>query len=128
MSLQYIRKALSAGKAVLSEKPIATDTDAARRLVQEHAALQPRPVWFVGENFRFEPAFSEAGDLVRCIGPLKKMDLVGNMGMRPGNPCALSTGSDLPQTTEVHRMDSLPHGSARVDTCAASAAVHARTW
>lgn len=106
--MQYIRKALVAGKAVLSEKPIATSTDVARDLVQAHAALEPRPVWFVGENFRFEPGFSEAARLVGHIGPLKKMDLVGNMGMRPGNPCALSDHSATLPTQQHARSHVAP--------------------
>jgi hypothetical protein len=42
-----------------------------------------RPVWFVGENFRFEKAFDAAGELVKEIGPVLKIDLVADVSLPP---------------------------------------------
>lgn len=50
-----VRKALSAGKHVLSEKPIAPDVQTAQSLLNyyEEVAAQKTIIWAVGENFRF---------------------------------------------------------------------------
>ena len=50
---RYVLQALAAGKAVLSEKPIAHTVAAGRRLV-EAAARFPSP-WLVAENYAFLP-------------------------------------------------------------------------
>jgi predicted dehydrogenase len=59
-----VEKALTAGKHVLSEKPIAPGCAAGEALVQL-AAQRPRQVWMVGENWRYEEAFWRAGELVK---------------------------------------------------------------
>ncbi|KAF4949861.1 hypothetical protein FGADI_8605 [Fusarium gaditjirri] len=50
---QLIRKALSARKHVLSEKPIAQDTETAMDLIQWYNSQSNPPIWAVAENFRF---------------------------------------------------------------------------
>jgi predicted dehydrogenase len=60
-----VERALRAGKHVLSEKPIAPDVATARALLQVSAA-HPGQVWMVGENWRYEEAFVEAGNLIRA--------------------------------------------------------------
>lgn len=51
-----IKKALEAGKHVLSGKPIAKDVKTANGLLSWYNAFKPKPkkpLWAVGENFRF---------------------------------------------------------------------------
>ncbi len=58
-----VKRALAAGKHVISEKPIAPDVMAGRALVdryRDHAAQ----IWMVAENWRYEDAFVQAADLV----------------------------------------------------------------
>ncbi|MEX1021392.1 MAG: Gfo/Idh/MocA family oxidoreductase [Litorilinea sp.] len=60
-----VERALKAGKHVLSEKPIAPDPATAQQLLAV-AARHPDQVWMVGENWRYEEAFIEAGNLIRA--------------------------------------------------------------
>jgi predicted dehydrogenase len=53
-----IRKALLAGKHVLSEKPIAPTAAAARELIALHAERAASCLWGIAENFRCGPIFS----------------------------------------------------------------------
>lgn len=58
-----VERALRAGKHVLSEKPIAPTVATAEALL-EVSAHHPGQVWMVGENWRYEDAFAEAGNLI----------------------------------------------------------------
>jgi predicted dehydrogenase len=54
---RYVLRALAAGKAVLSEKPLAPSLDAGRRLLKAAEPFRRRgPAWMVAENWRFLPA------------------------------------------------------------------------
>src|SRR3954462_10682450 len=50
---KYVLAALRAGKAVLSEKPIAASVDAGQKLLK--AAARFEAPWLVGENYAFMP-------------------------------------------------------------------------
>lgn len=77
--LQYVLRALAAGKSVLSEKPVASSVADARAAVEAYtqmrACFRTPPVWFVAENFRFEEVFVEAARLVPRLGFLLRLDL-----------------------------------------------------
>lgn len=59
--------ALSAGKHVISEKPIAPTREAAEHLIARYAD-HPDQVWMVGENWRYEAAFEQAAWVVHTGG------------------------------------------------------------
>ncbi|KAI0265360.1 oxidoreductase family protein [Gloeopeniophorella convolvens] len=62
-----VRRALRAGKHVLSEKPVAPDVAGAIALIREYEATY-RPqglVWRVAENWEFEPVYQAAAAAVR---------------------------------------------------------------
>lgn len=64
-----IKKALAAGKHVLSEKPIAPDVETAHRLIDYHH--QPTiggVLWGVGENFRFWDSVHKAVRILKDMG------------------------------------------------------------
>ena len=61
----FIKRALAAGKHVLSEKPIAPDVDAAIELLQWYETTRRREIWSVGENFRFMKSFHAAEQQIR---------------------------------------------------------------
>eukprot|EP00892_Ulva_mutabilis_P009484 jgi/Ulvmu1/6908/UM031_0115.1 len=79
IALQYVLRALAAGKSVLSEKPVASSVADARAAVEAYAKMRAcfraPPVWFVAENFRFEEVFVEAARLVPRLGFLLRLDL-----------------------------------------------------
>ncbi|KAL3455861.1 hypothetical protein BJX64DRAFT_297162 [Aspergillus heterothallicus] len=67
-----IKKALAAGKHVMSEKPIAPDVETAEELIEYHDRLaqqQSKPVlWAVGENFRFWNPVQRAAGILKQMG------------------------------------------------------------
>jgi predicted dehydrogenase len=69
---KFIRKAIAAGKHVLSEKPIAKDVATAAELFewyQQHVGQQSA-TWSVAENFRFLESLQYAAQQVSSIGRL----------------------------------------------------------
>jgi predicted dehydrogenase len=66
---EVIKAALTAGKSVLSEKPIAADIAKAEDLIKFHKQLGPKaPIWSVAENFRFLDATVYAANEIQKIG------------------------------------------------------------
>ncbi len=58
-----VEQALDSGKHILSEKPIAPDIASAQALIARYDRAK---VWMVGENYRYEPTFLQAADLLRA--------------------------------------------------------------
>jgi len=58
-----VRRALDAGKHVISEKPVAPDVATGRALLAHYAEHADR-VWMVGENYRYEPTYLRAAEIV----------------------------------------------------------------
>ena len=86
-----VEVALSAGKHVISETPIAPDLAPARPLLDVYATtrvLFPGQQWMVGENWRYEPAFVAAARLIRA-GAI-------------GRPITFHWAFSLPMTPESH--------------------------
>ncbi|KAK4107837.1 oxidoreductase-like protein [Canariomyces notabilis] len=64
-----VKKALKAGKHVLSEKPIADDIKGAQDLLAFYDALGAnKPLWAVAENFRYMESLQYAAERVTEIG------------------------------------------------------------
>ncbi|KAK0707953.1 oxidoreductase-like protein [Lasiosphaeris hirsuta] len=64
-----IEKAIKAGKHVLSEKPIAADVEAAKKLISWYGSLgAAAPIWAVAENFRFIESLDYAAAKVSGFG------------------------------------------------------------
>ena len=83
-----IKKALSAGKHVLSEKPIAEDVGTAERLIEWYRSTRREELWSVAENFRFLPGIILAADELRAIGgryvTLNLSALIASRAICPG--------------------------------------------
>jgi predicted dehydrogenase len=81
-----IRKALDAGKHVLSEKPIAPSVAEARALLgyyRKATSAHPGVIWAVAENFRFWPTVNRAAELLRQLGGALlsfKVDVYNHVG------------------------------------------------
>lgn len=82
-----IDMAFAAGKHVVSEKPIAPDVAAGKRLIRIHSN-HPQQVWMVAENFRFEPAFQRASEVIQSgeIGKVITAQWSLYLPTRHGNP------------------------------------------
>ena len=63
-----IKRAIAAGKHVLSEKPIAKDVQEAVQLIRWFNDRAQGEVWSVGENFRFFEPLDFAAQQVRKMG------------------------------------------------------------
>lgn len=89
--MQYVLKALAAGKAVLSEKPVSACFADAKQAIEASRSftrpLYPKPLWFVAENFRFESVFEEAARLVPLCGGVSRVDLVAEAPLNHWYAC-----------------------------------------
>jgi predicted dehydrogenase len=65
---RLIQKALKAGKHVLSEKPIAKNTEIAKELIQYYGSQSNGLIWAVAENFRFNQSLGYAESKIRTMG------------------------------------------------------------
>ncbi|CAG8111674.1 unnamed protein product [Penicillium olsonii] len=70
---EFIKKALLAGKHVLSEKPIAKDVATAQELLQWYKSTidTSKVFWAVGENFRYLTKFIFAAEQASKLGKVK---------------------------------------------------------
>lgn len=109
---EVVLKALAAGKHVLSEKPIAKDVatgiDLVRKYVSEY--LPKGLVWRVAENYEYEPAYREAGQLVRGgqIGRVISFSATGFVPSSKGNKNYKTDWRTVPDVSQF-RMPSHQH-------------------
>jgi predicted dehydrogenase len=68
-SPDLIRKALEAGKNVISEKPIAPTVESAKNLLEIYREQRQSKqlLWVVGENFRFWNSVNRAAKILRDL-------------------------------------------------------------
>jgi predicted dehydrogenase len=65
---EVIKRAIAAGKHVLSEKPIAKDVETAEELIRWYEEQHCEKLWSVGENFRFFEPLAFGAEQVRKMG------------------------------------------------------------
>lgn len=83
----FIKRALLAGKHVLSEKPIAKDIATARELLQWYQAnIDANKVfWAVGENFRYMSKYIYAAEQVQKLGSIRNFRVNVQNFIKPDN-------------------------------------------
>ncbi|KAI3992208.1 hypothetical protein MKX01_021616 [Papaver californicum] len=82
---------LSAGKHVFQEKPAASAVSEAETAISHYRSLcanslPHRPIWAVGDNYRFEPAFVECKNLLKEIGDMMSVQIMVEGSMNSSNP------------------------------------------
>jgi predicted dehydrogenase len=84
---EFIKKALLAGKHVLSEKPIAKDVATAQELLKWcKSNIDTRKVfWAVAENFRYMKKFLFAAEQVQKLGKVQNFRVNVHSLMDKGN-------------------------------------------
>jgi len=90
--VQYALQAVAAGKAALSEKPIADTTAIAAACIRRYRAMEAPAPWLVGENWRFLPVFADAAQVVKGrLGKVYKMDLACDIPFTKNTTCTPGT-------------------------------------
>lgn len=81
-----VERALVAGKHVISEKPIAPNSEIGQRLLAIHQNHAPQ-VWMVGENWRYESAYRLAAEMIQqgAIGEPITCHFSAHVEMSPSN-------------------------------------------
>ena len=64
----FIKKAIEAGKHVLSEKPVGKDIETAAGLINWYKHQKREVIWSVGENFRFFEPITFAAEQIEKLG------------------------------------------------------------
>lgn len=79
-----VEQALASGKHIMSEKPLAPTVAIGQRLL---ARQQPGQVWLVAENWRYEPAFLQAAEIIQSgeLGKLLVAHWALHVAMTPEN-------------------------------------------
>nr|CAB3456693.1 unnamed protein product [Digitaria exilis] len=83
-------KMLKAGKHVIQEKPASgstTEAESALSIYNSFPSQFPyKPIWALGENYRFEPAFVESSKLIKDIGDMMHVQVIIEGSMNSSNP------------------------------------------
>uniref|UniRef100_A0A453KJS1 Gfo/Idh/MocA-like oxidoreductase C-terminal domain-containing protein n=4 Tax=Aegilops tauschii subsp. strangulata TaxID=200361 RepID=A0A453KJS1_AEGTS len=83
-------KMLKAGKHVIQEKPASGSSTEAETALSVYNSfpnkLPCKPIWAVGENYRFEPAFVESSKLMDDIGDMMNIQVIVEGSMNSSNP------------------------------------------
>ncbi|CAM6116189.1 unnamed protein product [Calypogeia fissa] len=86
---KIVAKVLQSGKHVLQEKPIAATLYggivALRTFAELNVQKSQSPIWAVAENFRFEPAFVEAQEMIKELGTMLFVQVDIEVAMNSGN-------------------------------------------
>ncbi|KAF3385456.1 hypothetical protein F1880_002911 [Penicillium rolfsii] len=95
----FIKRALLAGKHVLSEKPIAKDVATARELLKWYQAnIDPsKVIWAVGENFRYMTKFLFAAEKVREMGKVRQFRVNVHSLVKQDNKYYLTSWRQVPE-------------------------------
>ncbi|KAF7058445.1 hypothetical protein CFC21_065507 [Triticum aestivum] len=83
-------KMLKAGKHVIQEKPASGSTTEAETALSVYNSFPNKfpykPIWALGENYRFEPAFVESSKLMNDIGDMMNIQVIVEGSMNSSNP------------------------------------------
>ncbi len=116
---KYIRAALSAGKHVLSEKPVAEDLVAAREIIRWYRENidTNKVTWSVAENFRYLNGFNYAQEQVQKIGRILSFRIRMYALLRPGGKY-IGTGALAVCINRHHTLNlSLPFDTPHLTDC-----------
>ncbi|KAJ9288044.1 hypothetical protein DTO021C3_4448 [Paecilomyces variotii] len=95
---EFVRKALSAGKHVLSEKPISKDIAAAQELINwyESTIDTSKVFWGVAENYRYMKQYVYAAEQIRKLGPVRNFRVNMHTKIQPDSKYYLTEWRKAP--------------------------------
>lgn len=126
---EHIEAALSAGKHVLAEKPIAPDVAGGKKLIAYYrdVAAKNNVTFSIAENYRFKPSFLYAAEQAGKFGPVEQFNVRVNFLMSADSQWYATEWRKTPEYQGGFLLDGGVHFTAAARMMLADASSRAST-